>query len=150
MKLEYVIVGDLGKIAWPEAAVASRTDGLWNATCFEAFLAQADGRYIEFNFGPSRAWASYRFNGYRDGMAPAFDLQTPDIYIERGEQRFCLTAFIELPADGIGVVRSVALSAVIEETDGTKSYWALAHPPGKPDFHHPTCFTITLPAPETP
>jgi len=42
----------------------------------------------------------------------------------------------------------LALSAVIEEIDGTKSYWALAHPPGKPDFHHPDCFTLTLGAPD--
>ena len=42
----------------------------------------------------------------------------------------------------------LGLSAVIEETDGTKSYWALAHPPGKPDFHHKDCFALTLPAPE--
>ncbi len=42
---------------------------------------------------------------------------------------------------------SIALSAVIEETDGTKSYWALRHPPGPPDFHHPDCFALTLEAP---
>ena len=42
----------------------------------------------------------------------------------------------------------LALSAVIEELDGTKSYWALAHPPGKPDFHHPDCFALTLGAPD--
>ncbi|HMP45247.1 MAG TPA: DOMON-like domain-containing protein [Sphingopyxis sp.] len=42
----------------------------------------------------------------------------------------------------------LALSAIIEEKDGTKSYWALAHPPGKPDFHHPDCFALTLEAPD--
>ena len=43
------------------------------------------------------------------------------------------------------------LAAVIEERDGTKSYWAIAHPPGdRPNFHHPACFAATLPpkAPE--
>jgi hypothetical protein len=40
------------------------------------------------------------------------------------------------------------LAAVIEEEGAVKSYWALAHPPGKPDFHHPTCFAATLPAPK--
>jgi hypothetical protein len=34
----------------------------------------------------------------------------------------------------------------LEEQDGTKSYWALAHPPGdKPDFHDPACFAAHLP-----
>lgn len=42
----------------------------------------------------------------------------------------------------------VGLSAVIEETDGTKSYWALRHPPGPPDFHHPDCFAVELAAPD--
>ena len=38
------------------------------------------------------------------------------------------------------------LSAVLEEKDGTKSYWALAHPAGdKPDFHAPDCFAAKLP-----
>ena len=41
----------------------------------------------------------------------------------------------------------IGLSAVIEERHGRKSYWALAHPPGKPDFHHDDCFAIELPAP---
>jgi hypothetical protein len=34
----------------------------------------------------------------------------------------------------------LGLSALIEDTSGCKSYWALAHPPGKPDFHHADCF----------
>ena len=39
------------------------------------------------------------------------------------------------------------LAAVIEEEGGVKSYWALAHPAEKPDFHDPACFTATLAAP---
>ena len=39
----------------------------------------------------------------------------------------------------------LGLSAVIEDTSGGKSYWALAHPPGKPDFHHADCFALELP-----
>jgi hypothetical protein len=35
-----------------------------------------------------------------------------------------------------------ALAAVIDETSGHKSYWALAHPPGKADFHHSDCFAL--------
>ena len=35
--------------------------------------------------------------------------------------------------------------AVLEEKDGTKSYWALAHAADKPDFHHPDCFVAKLP-----
>ena len=45
---------------------------------------------------------------------------------------------------------ALGLTAVIEAKDGTKSYWALAHAPGPPDFHNPDCFIATLPAPEHP
>ena len=38
----------------------------------------------------------------------------------------------------------IGLSAVIEEEDGTISYWALRHAPGKPDFHHPDAFAMEL------
>jgi hypothetical protein len=40
----------------------------------------------------------------------------------------------------------LGLSAILEERDGTKSYWAIAHPDGeKPDFHDPACFAARLP-----
>jgi hypothetical protein len=42
----------------------------------------------------------------------------------------------------------VALSAVIEEEGGMLSYWALKHPPGKPDFHHPDAFALELEPPD--
>ena len=39
----------------------------------------------------------------------------------------------------------MGLSAVLEEQDGTKSYWALAHLNEQPDFHDPGCFVARLP-----
>ncbi len=42
----------------------------------------------------------------------------------------------------------LGVSAVVETKEGSLSYWALAHPPGKPDFHHPDSFALTLPPPE--
>jgi len=32
-----------------------------------------------------------------------------------------------------------------EDTGGNRSFWALAHPSGQPDFHHPACFAAELP-----
>jgi hypothetical protein len=43
-----------------------------------------------------------------------------------------------------GTTWELGLSAVLEENDGTKSYWALAHPGDKPDFHAPGCFAARL------
>ncbi len=138
----YLVFGALPKI--PIQCKAERTDGLWQTTCFELFVRPEEGEvYFEFNFAPGGPWAAYRFEKYREGQT---DLSVPAPTIEPIEHG--IRASGEL---GIEVRSGIefGLSAVIEETDGTKSYWALAHPPGKPDFHHPSCFTITLPAPQT-
>ena len=70
----------------------------------------------------------------------------PDISVLQSEGAVEVTA--SFAARLLGPEPALALSSVIEELDGTKSYWALAHPPGQPDFHHPACFAATLPAPE--
>lgn len=60
--------------------------------------------------------------------------------------QFALSAGIEDPSLADDRRWVAGLSAVIEEADGTKSYWALAHPdPEKPDFHHPGGFVLELP-----
>jgi hypothetical protein len=148
LKLEYVIVGPVGEIVLPAKEEPSRRDGLWQHTCFEAFIGFADTpAYLEYNFAPSADWAAYRFERYREGMVEALDLAAPDIFIEYdGQRRLTQTVIVDVSSplrQGWGLL---ALSAVIEARDGTKSYWALAHPPGKPDFHHADCFAIELPA----
>jgi len=74
----------------------------------------------------------------------------PHIYFDcvgdNGIGRVALTAWLDVSRLLPEHPEKLGLSAVIEEIDGTKSYWALAHPPGKPDFHHPDCFALTLPA----
>ena len=44
----------------------------------------------------------------------------------------------------------LALAAVVEETSGALSYWALRHPPGAPDFHHADGFVLALEPPDAP
>lgn len=106
-----------------------------------------EGKYLEFNFSPSGQWAAYAFDAYRTGQVE-LDLEEPPhvVFVNEGDHAI-LTAIV--PWRGREAFK-IALSAVIEERDGTKSYWALAHPPGKPDFHHPTCFAATLPPPSRP
>ncbi len=99
-------------------------------------------RYFEFNFSPSFQWAAYTFDGYRSGMQ-ALPSHDPEIVISSSQNYFFLAieALPELPA----VAVKVGLAAVIEETNGSKSYWALSHPAAKPDFHHPASFILELP-----
>lgn len=140
--LTYRVSG--GPVRLPLAAAPVRTDGLWQTTCFELFVKPAAGEvYFEFNFSPSTAWAAYRFDGYRADMA-SLSLPTPRIDPTDEGVRVAIDLGTLPDVDCLA-----AMNAVIEEADGTKSYWALAHPdPDKPDFHHPDCFVLELPAPQ--
>ena len=105
--------------------------------------------YFEFNFAHSTQWAAYAFGGYRTGMKIVDELNVVTIETMSDDTRFELRASFaidrleKLPLD---TALRLGLSAVIEETNGRKSYWSLAHPPGKPDFHHSDCFVLALPS----
>lgn len=140
LRLSYVVTGEIGAVRLPPVMAAARSDELWRRTCFEAFVRASSGAaYYEFNFAPSTQLAAYRFSGYRSGMQMAAEAGAPAI--EARASRDCYTLQASLELDRLsGLPRealwSLGLSAVIEDTRGRKSYWALAHPPGKPDFHH--------------
>jgi len=138
--LSYWVGGDLAHVAFPRPQVPARTDELWRHSCFEAFLGAGQG-YYEFNFSPSSQWAVYRFDSHRAGMRDAAT-DAPTIGWDREGEAAKLTATVRLPSDLTG---SLGLSAIIEDTSGNRSFWALAHPPGAPDFHDPACFAAELP-----
>ncbi|MES1201612.1 MAG: DOMON-like domain-containing protein [Pseudomonadota bacterium] len=140
--LSYWVVGDMEAVRWPDPAAPARTDGLWQHTCLELFIQHPGGPgYDEFNFSPSSQWAAYRFTGYRAGMHN-LELAAPNIALDLSDDTFLITVELVTPSP---VGARAAISAVIEETSGAKSYWAVAHAPGKPDFHHADSFALELP-----
>ena len=147
--LRYYVDGPDGAVVLPHSDVTGRANNLWQTTCFEAFVRRAGEKdYIELNAAPSLQWAAYHFTDYRVGMAELALTAAPDIGCDASATHFALELDVSLPEIWAEQAWEIGISAVIEETDGTKSYWALAHPPGKPDFHHPDCFTLQLEAPE--
>lgn len=145
LSLTYSVHGAIGEVSLPAATLPMRTDELWQHTCFEAFIRTGAGdAYYEFNFAPSTQWAAYRFDSYRAGMSIAYEIALPTAEVAKSSEQFTLRVPLSLPNLFLSTWR-VALSAVIEETNGAKSYWALAHAPGKPDFHHADAFALELP-----
>jgi hypothetical protein len=146
LRLRWRIEG-VGELVVPPFAGKGRADELWRTTCFELFLMPEGGHaYCEFNLSPSERWAAYDFSGYREGMKDRPVEREPQGTMRLGSKFAIFDAAIPLSALPDGDCR-MNLAAVIEEQGGTKSYWALAHPADKPDFHDPTCFIATLPAP---
>ncbi|HEY5288793.1 MAG TPA: DOMON-like domain-containing protein [Caulobacteraceae bacterium] len=151
LALTYIVTGAISEIALPSPAPPVRADDLWRRTCFEAFIRFGSGEgYLEFNFAPSGAWAAYRFDAYRAGMRVADEIAPPRIEATTTDRRFDLAVTVDLGEAAWGAVCRLGLSAVIEETSGVKSYWALAHPPGIPDFHHSRAFVLDVALPESP
>ena len=143
LALRYTVSGRIASIRVAPPSDPVRTDELWQTTCFEAFVESAPGAgYYEFNLSPSSKWAAYHFTNYREGMALA-ELAPPAIITGANATHIDIDALIYLPPSE--EAWQIALTAVIEETNGAKSYWALKHPPGKPDFHHADGFVLELP-----
>ena len=143
------LTGDLAQLRLPEEGSAPvRADGLWRHTCFEVFVSPAvDGGYVELNFSPAQAWSVYSFTDYRAGMASRDIATPPAARWSRSATRLALDVDVAiddlLPGQSAGALR-VGLAAVVEDASGTIGYWALHHPAGKPDFHHPDAFALEL------
>jgi hypothetical protein len=146
--LRYQVMGDVAQIQPPNNLdQLGRMDNLWRTTCFELFLRQpGQERYCEFNFSPSGNWAAYGFTSYRAGMDPLAMVQTPEIIMDVGDMHMDMEVTFGLPDLWVHNEFDAGLSAVIELRNGEKSLWALAHPAGKPDFHHRDCFMLKMEA----
>jgi hypothetical protein len=150
LALRYCVTGMTSNLHLPSVTTPARADELWRRTCFEVFVrALPLAAYHEFNFAPSTRWAAYQFSGYREGRAVANEIGAPGIEVHSNAECYQLEATLAL--DGLASLPSDAIwrlgvSAVIEETSGALSYWALAHPAGRADFHHSDCFAHELSA----
>lgn len=146
LALTFKLEGDLARLRIPPLQSPRWAAGLWQHTCCEAFVAIQDTpAYYEFNFAPSSEWAAYAFRGYRDGGPLAEEDLAPGIVVRSTADRLELDAVLRLdrlPLIVLSARLRLGLSAVVEETDGRLSYWALKHAPGKPDFHHRESFVL--------
>lgn len=147
LHLVYAVDGNIAALRIPGAEPPGPSDGLWQHTCLEAFVAADGGAgYREFNFSPSGQWAAYRFASERTRETTSMEAEVPPLTQTRSSaHQLILTA--ELPWNALPRQASdlcIGLNAVIEEADGRLSYWALNHPLERPDFHHPASRALRL------
>lgn len=148
LAINYALRGDLSRLRIPSFESQRRSDDLWQHTCFEAFLgSQNTSAYYEFNFSPSGEWAAFFFHAYRNPRPPISEDLCPSLAVSRAEGTLVLDATIPLDhLIGLDMHEALrlGLSSVVEDDEGMLSYWALKHPPGKPDFHHPDTFILEI------
>ncbi|MCX7097031.1 MAG: DOMON-like domain-containing protein [Methylococcales bacterium] len=145
--LRYELTGKLAQLRIPIPQAPTAVDGLWEHTCFEVFVGvEGDDTYHEFNFSPSGQWAAYGFSGYRQRSAWAAS-QPPAIRVNQLDGQLRMDAQIataDLPKNTGDFMLQLGLTAVVEQVDGSRSYWALHHPEAQPDFHQRAGFILSL------
>lgn len=149
--IRYRLAADLRHLAIPQPRAGCAADGLWQHTCFEAFVATpGETAYHEFNFSPSGQWAVYAFSAWRERNDRFVATTPPLLRCKRSVQELELEAMLPaalLPAGGTDGKLCIGLCAVIEHTNGTLEHWALYHPAAQPDFHHRGGFVLELAPP---
>lgn len=143
LKIKYQLSGpELDQVLiQPKNESPLRKDGLWQKTCFEAFLSSLHSpAYWELNLSPSGDWNVYQFDDYRKNQKsehkiPALQVHT---HLDLSHHIFELETSLNLSRlDSLLLTMPLllGLTAVIETQGGLLSYWALSHPSQKPDFH---------------
>jgi hypothetical protein len=148
LAVSYELRGDPNRLRIPAPQPPRIADRLWEHTCFEIFIGRNGATaYHELNFSPSGEWAAYGFERYRQGTPLVDRTLDPRVRVRTAADKLELDAVVRLdPLSTLyaGARLSIGLSAVTEESDGRLAYWALAHAPGKPDFHQPGAFALEL------
>lgn len=134
IECEWRIDGNMDSIRWPVVTGdRNRITGLWETTCFEWFYgACGDDGYVEFNLAPSHDWNAFAFDGPRAGMREADDVEPLAVSFHYTTREALLHARVKA---SVALPGHLGLSAVLEDVDGGRHHFALAHNTGHPDFH---------------
>lgn len=141
----YAILGLNLDLRIPTPHAPASAGALWQTTCCELFVgAVGQNGYREFNFSPSGQWAVCDFTDTRQPRPGTLTCPAPELTCERTEALLELS--VTLPKATLPDADSLrlAVATVLEAQGGQHGYWALAHPPGRPDFHHHAGFVLSL------
>jgi hypothetical protein len=141
LALRYEISDAHGLVAWPaRATTPGRREELWRNTCCELFLVDSESqRYIEWNASPTGDWMVQGFRSYRERSdLPVIDLAPQAISTGVKPGLMILEYAVPLRAvrDTLGHDSwQWRPNCVLLLNSGEMTYWAIAHPADKADFH---------------
>jgi hypothetical protein len=147
LTISYRLAGDLSRILIPEVtAIPQRRLELWEATCFEFFLAPlGEPYYWEFNISPSGDWNVFRLDSYRQGLRNEEVVLDLPVVMERKSD--CITLNLQFDVEQLvpaGQSFEAAITTVVQDQNHHLSYWALQHSGQAADFHRRADFLLKL------
>lgn len=147
LSISYALHGSLAEITIPVISdKPARKDTLWEETCFELFLGlKGSDQYWELNLSPAGHWNVYRFKTYRQEMQEELAFLSLPFIVRNQPDALLLDLDFGMDMIVPGEQKlEIAISAVIKLKNGKVTYWALAHPGPKADFHRRDSFIIEL------
>ena len=144
LELNYVLKyeGDL-TLPTSNKSGPQRRDGLWEHTCFEAFVRKPGEKgYWEINLSPSGDWNFYKLTGYRENLQANTTLEKLPFAVKKSGTILELSCTVPLssliePDSTI----EISLTAVLEHPTKGCSFWAWKHSGKEADFHLRDSFT---------
>ena len=132
-----------------------RLMGLWQHTCFEAFIEPVDSPafvskdlegsvlYYELNLSTFKGWNLFGFNQPRLPQPPTElrEAQLVSYDLQHGESGGVLKVVVQVAGAQWNKVKISLCSVLVSKSRGT-SYWSFKHAGERPDFHRFDSFII--------
>lgn len=149
LRLLFRLQGPLDQLCLaPASPQPQRRDGLWQSSCFEAFVGvSGNPSYWEINLCPSGHWNVYALSAYRQGLREDLSLERlpcQQLRLEQPDGQMLLEMEVVLALQPLAGVEPEGLelsaTAVLEHRELGCSYWAWEHCGEEPDFHRRESF----------
>lgn len=146
--ISYKVQGELPAIDLGEGHPHhARVIKLWEKSCFELFMKNAEDNYIEFNFSPEFEWNCFYFAKKGDALAEYARMDLVKVDILLSLDVFHLIVELDkkkFPENFFKGQLNAGITSVIKEKNGKLSYWALSHHDTRPNFHDFRSFTAVV------
>jgi hypothetical protein len=138
LTISYRLTGDLSQVLISSmTAHPHRQFELWEATCFEFFIAPVNESYYwEFNLAPSGNWNIFRLDDYRQGMRNEEIVMNLSMDVQ--QTATLVTLDLQFNLDNLvseDQELDMSVTTVIQDRSNNFSYWALQHTGEAADFH---------------
>lgn len=137
--ISYKVQGELSQLdlgaGHPHHA---RVIKLWEKSCFELFIKNLDGSYMEFNFSPEFEWNAFYFEKKGDALKEYALMDAVKMDVLLSLDVFHLIVEIDkrkFPKNFFEQKLEVGITSVIKNKKAALSYWALSHADTRPNFH---------------